>query len=484
MGGVELLGRAHTLYPDARRGLLQSAGDNAAMEPLLHATALGQVDFRIYRPWASPEEWLYPQVQEAISAWASVHLPRFERVSVIGEQWSQRSSELRDVLARNSVPYAFRDASSEEGRRLLEEHGLYGTRLPVVIVSGGAPVIDPDNAELADALGVRTRPDAEPYDLVVVGSGPAGLAAAVYGTSEGLRTVVIEQEALGGQAGTSSMIRNYLGFPRGVSGRELAARAYEQSYLFGAQFVFAHPAISLRARADERIVRLTNSSKAIGRAVVIATGVSYRRLGIPSLDSLLGRGVFYGAGAAEAAAMAGNAVYVVGAGNSAGQAALHLARFASQVTMLARGDSLAETMSDYLISEIGARPNIDVRLRTLTVGGRGNFRLEGLVLEDAVSGKREEVPAGAAFVLIGAEPRTEWLADGLIRDDSGYLVTGRDLSIGDWPLARPPLPFETCMPGVFAVGDVRSGSVKRVASAVGEGSVTIRHVHEYLSGLG
>ena len=483
MDGVAYLERAHARYPDAKRALLLTVGDVAAMEPLLRATALGQVDLAIYRPWVSPEEWLYPQVQEALSNWAKTHLPRFELVTVVGEQWSPRAHELRDLLTRNAVPFGFRDADSEEGRRLIAEFDLDRSRLPAVLFSGGRVLADPSKPELAAALGVRTRPDPEPYDLVVVGAGPAGLAAAVYGTSEGLRTVVVEQEALGGQAGTSSMIRNYLGFPRGLSGGELTQRAYEQAFLFGAQFVFAHAATGLTARGDERVVALAGGSEAVGRAVVVATGVAYRRLGIPALDRLLGAGVFYGAGAAEAAAMAGQAVFVVGAGNSAGQAALHLARFAARVTMLVRGDTLVESMSEYLITEIAARPNVEVRLRTRVIGGHGDQRLESLILEDGGTGNRQEVPAAAAFVLIGATPRTDWLAGALRRDTAGYVLTDRDLEAleaSDWPLPRPPLPLETSLPGVFAAGDVRAGAVKRVASAVGEGSVAIRHVHEYL----
>ena len=455
----------------------------SAREPLQRATALGQLDLSLLKGWVSPEEWLYPQVQEAISAWTKAHRPCLEIVKLVGEQWSPRCHELRDLLTRNTVPFGFYDADSDAGRRLLAERGLEAARLPVAVLFSGRALVDPTNPALAEALGVRTRPDPEPYDVVVVGAGPAGLAAAVYAESEGLRTVVIEPEALGGQAGTSALIRNYLGFPRGLSGGELTARAYEQAVLFGTEFVFMQRATGLTARGDHRVVTLADGSEAVARTVVIATGVAYRLLNVPALNRLLGAGVFYGAAAAEARAMAGQDVFVVGAGNSAGQAALHLARFAARVTLLVRGDSLAADMSDYLIDQIAATPRVAVRLQTRVVDGRGDDRLEALVLEETHTGRREEVAAAAVFVLIGAAPRTDWLAATLQRDARGYLLTGRDVALGERPLDRPPAPLETSLPGVFAVGDVRAGSVKRVASAVGEGSVAIRFVHEHLAGL-
>jgi thioredoxin reductase (NADPH) len=484
LDAVQLLRRAHALHPGAGRAVLVGMGDaagmGAAMEPVLRASALGQVDFSILKGWVSPEEWLYPQVQEALSAWAIAHRPRHEHVRLVGERWSPRCHELRDLLTRNGVPFGFYDADSGEGRRLVAEHGLEGARLPVAVLFDGRVLVEPDNRAMAEALGVETRPGPEPCDVAIVGAGPAGLAAAVYGASEGLRTVVIEPEALGGQAGTSSRIRNYLGFPRGVSGMELTARAYEQARLFGARFVFTQRATALALRGDERVVVLSEGVEAVARAVVIATGVSYRRLGIPGLDRLLGMGVFYGSAAAEARAMAGQHVAVVGAGNSAGQAALHLARFAARVTILARGESLAASMSDYLVRELAATARVEVRLGTRVVDGRGEDRLEAVVVEDARTGRREEVAAAAMFVLIGAEPRTEWLGDALERDGAGYVLTGRDVSPGRWALERAPMLLEASVPGIFAVGDVRHGSVKRVAAAVGEGSVAIGAVHQYL----
>jgi thioredoxin reductase (NADPH) len=319
------------------------------------------------------------------------------------------------------------------------------------------------------------------YDLAILGAGPAGLAAAVYGASEGLDTLVVEPQAIGGQAGTSSMIRNYLGFPRGVSGGELAFRAWEQALLFGAQFVFMQRATGIAVDGNEHAVTLTDACTVRARAVMIAAGVDYRRLGIPALERLVGVGVFYGAAGVEAPAMAGEAVYVVGGANSAGQAAQHLARYAARVTLLVRGESLEAGMSEYLITQIRATANIDVRLRTRVVDGRGDDRLEALILEDSATGQREEVAAAAVFVMIGAEPRTEWLRDVVRCDERGFILTGRDIPAQAWRLTRPPLPFETSMPGVFAVGDARYGSIKRVAGAVGEGSVAVGSIHQYLA---
>jgi thioredoxin reductase (NADPH) len=437
----------------------------------------------ILKGWASPEEWLYPDVQEALSRWSRANRPRHEVVRLVGEQWSQRSHELRDLLTRNAVQNGFVDVHSDEGRELLTEHGLNGSELPVAVLFDGRVLVDPSNVELAAALGGRTKPDTKPYDLVIVGAGPAGLAAAVYGASEGLRTVAFEPEALGGQAGTSSMIRNYLGFPRGLSGKQLTARAYEQARLLGAEFIFMLRATGLEVQGDQRVVHLSDGSEAIGSAVVIATGVSYRRLGIPSLDDLLGAGVFYGAAVTEARAVSGLRVYVIGAGNSAGQGAVHLARYAESVTMVCRGESLEESMSDYLIHEVERLPNIRTLFHTQVIGGRGVTRLTALELEDIQTGECRKVDASAVFVMIGAVPLTDWLANTLDRDEQGYVRTGEDIDRASWPLDRDPFLLETSLPGVFAVGDVRAGSVKRVASAVGDGSVAIRFVHEYLSGL-
>jgi len=402
---------------------------------------------------------------------------------IVGEQWAPRSHALRDLLTRSSVPSAFSPVDTDVGRQLLRDLGVDVGRLPAVIRHDGSVLHDPTFAEVAAAHGIQTRPSPEVYDLAILGAGPAGLAAAVYGASEGLRTLVIEPLAIGGQAGTSSLIRNYLGFPRGVSGGDLAHRVWEQALLFGTQFVFTQRAMGLQVHGHERVIALTDGSAAVARAVIVAVGVDYRRLGIPALERLVGVGVFYGAAQVEAPALAGEEVYVVGGANSAGQAALHLAKFAARVTLLVRGESLEAGMSDYLIQQIKATPNIEVRLRTRAVDGRGEDRLETLTLEDVGTGQREEVAAAALFVLIGAEPRTDWLRDVVQLDDRGFILTGRDIPQPAWPLERPPLPFETSMPGVFAVGDVRHGSVKRVAGAVGEGSVAVGSVHQYLAEL-
>jgi thioredoxin reductase (NADPH) len=487
MDGIAFLERTRVLHPSASRALLVAMDRRGTriplgeLEQLQRATALGRIDFWVVKGWESPEELLYPHVQEALSAWTRANRPHHEVLRVVGEQWSPRSHALREALTRNTVPFRFYPIDSDEGRRLLGASGVDMERLPAVILRDGSVLHDPTMVEIAEALGVHTRPSAEVYDLAIVGAGPAGLSAAVYGASEGLRTVVVEPKAIGGQAGTSSMIRNYLGFPRGVSGSELTFRAWEQALLFGTQFVFTQHATGLSERGSERVISLSDGSDVVARAVIVAAGVDYRRLGIPSLDRLVGVGVFYGAAGAEAPAMAGEEVYVVGGANSAGQAALHLAKFASRVTLLVRGNSLEQSMSTYLITQVRDTPNIEVRLRTQVVDGHGADRLESLTLEEVGTGRRDEVPAVAVFVLIGAGPRTEWLRDAVRCDDGGFVLTGVDVPAAEWPLERPPLPFETSLPGVFAVGDVRYGSVKRVASSVGEGSVAVGSVHQYFA---
>ncbi len=486
INGIEFLARTRATHPSTKRALLSTFNDHAAAAPIHRAMALGQVDFTVYWPWMAPEEALYPHLSEALASWWRSHRPRFERVQIVGEQWEARSHELRDLGTRNGVPYGFYPADSPAGLALLREHGLDGSSLPVVIVDG-QPLVDPSIIDIANTLGATTRAPSDICDVAIIGAGPAGLAAAVYAASEGLRTVVIEPVALGGQAGTSSMIRNYLGFPRGISGEEITSRAHEQALHFGAEVVHTHAAVGLRAEGPFRIVTLSDGSELRARTVVLATGVSYRRLDVSSLERLIGAGVYYGAATTEARALAGENVYVVGAGNSAGQAALHLAAHARQVTMVVRGETLTRTMSTYLIRQIEEAPNIDVRLEARVVDGIGDYRLEGLVLEDA-RGKRSEVDARALFVLIGARPRTDWLDGTLHRDASGYILTCRDLAqayepmAAEWPLLRSPFALETSMPGVFGVGDVRHRSVKRVASAAGEGAISIFSIHEYLAG--
>ena len=486
--GTELLARVRQLHPAARRVLLITWGDQTIAEPILRATVLGDIDAYVVKPGTPPDEHFHRFVTEQLDEWGRSNLPGLETVRVVGEEWAPRSHELRELLGRNGIPFGFYPADSPEGQRLLQEAGAARKALPAVALFDGRILADPSNAEVAEALGVQTKPGGS-YDVTVIGAGPAGLAAAVYGASEGLSTLVLEPEAIGGQAGTSSLIRNYLGFPTGVSGGDLAVRAYTQAWNFGAEYVYGNPATGLRPEGSELVVTVADGSEVRSRAVVIATGMAYRRLGIPALDALTGAGVFYGAAASEARAMKDSEVFVVGGANSAGQAAVHLARYAAHVTVLVRGRSLADSMSEYLIRAIESAPNIAVRYGVAVTGGTGQSRLEGLTLTDLESGAAETVNAVALFVLIGAEPRTQWLPDAVRRDQSGFVVTGTDLLQGgqpdeQWPLRRLPMFLESSLPGVFAVGDVRHGSVKRVAAAVGEGSIAIRLVHDHLRGNG
>jgi thioredoxin reductase (NADPH) len=485
--GTALLARVREFDGAAKRLLLTDREFGPPQESILQAIALGHIDAYTGKPAIVPDEEFHLAVTELLAQWARSNLLRPEVMRVVGEEWSARSHEVRDLLTRNVVPFGFYPADAKPGQALLQQVGATAATLPVIIMFDGRVLVNPSNTQVAEAIGVRTRPPDKLSDVAVIGAGPAGLAAAVYAASEGLSTVLLEPEAIGGQAGTSSHIRNYLGFPTGVSGEELAVRAYTQAWNFGADYVYGNPATGLRARGSERVVEIAGGHEVRSRAVVIATGVSYRRLGIRSLEALTGVGVFYGAATSEATAMKDRQVFVVGGANSAGQAAVHLARYAAKVTMLIRGRSLADSMSDYLIKEITGTPNIAVRLGTVVTGGAGTSFLESLTIHDQVSGLTETVPAAALFVLIGAEPRTQWLPADVSRDQWGFVLTGTDLRTGGhrggaWSLQRPPMLLESSVPGVFAVGDVRSGSVKRVAAAVGEGSVAIRLIHDYLRG--
>jgi len=480
MTGTQLLARVREYFPTARRALLIYWRDRSKAAPFLEAAARGWVDFYLAKPGWSPDEQFHRVVTGSLEEWWRERGVRGEAVTVIGDDPSARVHEIRDVLARNSVPFGFYPSDSQEGRAALQRLGVSEPAGPVLSLYAGVVLVDPTNAEVAEALGLDVRPPRRTYDVVIVGAGPAGLAAAVYGASEGLRTALLEREAFGGQAGTSSRIRNYLGFPGGVSGVELAQRAYQQAWVFGTDNVYGNPATSLAKDRDLLVVGLEDGSEIRSRAVVIATGVSYRRLGVPELEALVGAGVFYGAGTIEAQAVAGKPAFVVGGGNSAGQAALHLAKYAQQVTILVRSPSLAASMSDYLIRQIEAAPNVDVRYRCEVAGGEGSRHLEQLLLRNRDSGETELMPAAGLFVLIGAQPLTGWLPEAIRRDQWGFVLTGADTG-EHWPLQRAAFLLETTTPGVFAAGDVRHGSVKRVASAVGDGSIAIRLIHDYLA---
>jgi thioredoxin reductase (NADPH) len=482
--GEEFLARTKTLFPDAKRALLVNFGawgERETADAMLRAMARGRMDYYVLKPWRRADEFFHRTVTEFLHEWQRASSASPQEVTVICERRSPRSHELRELLVRNGVPHVMHDPDSMAGQRMLAEAGLEGANDPVVLLLGGGVLVNPTNAELADAYGVSTSLEGRSsFDVAVVGAGPAGLAAAVYASSEGLDTLVVERESIGGQAGSSSLIRNYLGFARGVSGAELAQRAYQQAWIFGTRFLHTREVTALRPSGGRHVITLSDGSEASAAAVVLATGISYRRLGIPKLEALVGTSVFYGASVSEGRAHFGQDVYVVGGGNSAGQAAVHLSRYAGRVTILIRRASLIETMSSYLIKEIETAKNIEVRPYAEVTGCSGDGALESITLRDCVTGRTETVPAAALFILIGAQPHTSWLPAAIQRDKWGYVLSGSDLPTASWPLARPPLMFETSLPGVFAVGDARDGSTKRVASAVGEGSVVIEQVHQLL----
>jgi thioredoxin reductase (NADPH) len=470
MTGGQLLDQARHLHPHAKRGLLMawdSVGDRAR----------GWIDHYVLRPSESSDEVFHQAISSLLLEWAKARRASPHTIHVVGDSWSGRAYELRHLLGRCAFPHSFCLADSSGGRTLVAQAGE-GAKLPIVAFPDGTLLSDPSNADLASAAGSPVNPERMRFDLVIVGAGPAGLSAAVYGASEGFSTLVVDEGGLGGQATSSPLIRNYLGFPRGVSGRRLALQAYEPAWVFGANFAFMQRVTDLRRQPDGIFVTLSGSGRLRTRAVLLATGVSYRRLGIPEIEALNGAGVFYGGPASEAPAAVGQDVYVLGGANSAGQAALHLARYARRVTLLVRAQSLGAGMSHYLVRQVKATPNLRVRLGTEIVGGGGDGWLEHLVLADRLQGGEETVDADALFLMIGGHPHTEWLPPGVERDDQGFVLTGTDLR-GDhtWPLARSPLLLETSLPGILAAGDVRHGSVKRVASAVGEGSVAVQLLH-------
>jgi thioredoxin reductase (NADPH) len=482
MNGIEFLEQALDVYPGARRVLLTAYADtNAAID----AINVVDLDHYLLKPWDPPEEKLYPVLDDLLRAWrTSDHRP-VPSTKVVGHRWSARSSHVREFLARNQVPYRWYSSDEPEGRRLLAAAGEDGMRLPVVITPDGTPLIEPEAVDLAAQVGLATTPTADFYDLVVIGGGPAGLGAAVYGASEGLRTVLVERSATGGQAGQSSRIENYLGFPDGVSGAQLTDRARRQAAKFGAEILTAREVTALEVNGAARIVRFSDGSAVAAHSVILATGVSYRQLSAPGCEDLTGCGVFYGSALTEAPSCQGQDVYVVGGANSAGQAAMYLSRGAKSVTLLVRGESLAASMSHYLIQQIEESPNIQVRARTVVEEAHGDGRLERLTLRDVDTGETDQVDAQWVFVFIGAAPLTDWLDGTVLRDERGFILAGPDLTADGrppegWELDRPPYHLETNVPGVFVAGDARSESAKRVASAVGEGAMAVMLVHRYL----
>jgi thioredoxin reductase (NADPH) len=483
MPGLQFLAHAHELHPSAKRVLLVER-DYSARSPVIQAMTLGQADYYLSKPWMLEPD-LYRGVSEVLVEWARDQEAAFDLFHVIGGLTDRGTNELRELLIRFNVPFRFTAAHSQPGRRLLRDNDLDPARLPVMIRHDGYTMVEPTPAQIVEAVGGTTHSGISQCDVAIVGAGPAGLAAAVYAASEGLQTVVLEETVSGGQAGSSPMIRNYPGFALGISGHDLTRRACEQAWIFGAHMVFSQPIAGLSCRGRDRVVHLADGSDITARAVIVATGIAWRSLGVPRVEALVGAGVFYGAAGSETTAMAGRDVFVVGAGNSAGQAALHLARNARHVTLVVRRDNLPHSMSDYLIKEIEATPVITVRLETEVIEAHGGDRLDGLTLRDKRTGRAERVPADALFVLIGGEPCTQWLPKAA-QLEGGYILTGRDidrdgLHPSRWPLDRAPLPLETSVPGVFAVGDVRYRSIKRVASAVGDGATAVRIAHEYLA---
>ncbi|MFC0629003.1 FAD-dependent oxidoreductase [Kribbella deserti] len=483
LSGIEFLEQAMDLFPRARRVLLTAYADTDAA---IQAINVVDLDHYLLKPWDPPEEKLYPVVDSLLEAWLAAPERPADEVRVIGHRWSAASYTARDFLARNAVPYRwYRVDDDDEGCRLLAAAGVDGSDLPVVICPDGTVLVSPSESELAANVGLTTNPAEEFYDLVVIGGGPAGLGAAVYGASEGLRTVLVEQLATGGQAGQSSRIENYLGFPDGVSGAQLTDRARRQAVRFGAELLTARQVVELESVGSARRVKFSDGSELSAHAVILATGVAYRTLDVPGLGELAGRGVFYGAGSTEAPNCAGQDVYIVGGANSAGQAAVHFSRHARRVHLLVRGPGLEATMSSYLIAQIREIPGIEVHTCTEVVGGKGGDHLERLSLFNSATGETREVNAEWLFVFIGAAPRTDWLPNDLHRDARGFVLTGPDLRgrPAGWSLDREPYHLETSLPGVFAAGDVRAESVKRVASAVGDGAMAVTLVHRYLEML-
>ena len=487
MTGVEFLQEGMQIFPDAKRALLTAYADTSAA---ITAINEANINYFFMKPWDPPAERLYPQLDDLLDDWKASYRPAFEGIRVLGTRWSPKSYELRDFLARNHVPYQWIDvelsAHDPETKRLLDVLGPEAANLPIVLFPDGTKLFESVPADVAQKVGLRTRAQTDFYDLAIIGGGPAGLAAAVYGASEGLKTVMVEREAPGGQAGMSSRIENYLGFPTGLSGGDLARRAVYQAQRFGVEILSPQEAVSVRTEGSYRMIKLADGSEFSCHALMVATGVQWRRLDAPGVDRLQGAGVYYGGGATEALSCKGEMVYVVGGANSAGQAAMNFAKYADRVVILVRGEGLAATMSQYLIDQIKRTNNIQIWSHASVAEVHGDSRLEEISVLCSDTNRVERVPASSIFIFIGALPRTDWLAGLVERDDRGFILTGPDL-IRDgerpkgWALDRDPFLLETNVPGIFAVGDVRHGSVKRVASGVGEGSVAVQFIHQYLS---
>ena len=494
MSGVDFLEEAVELFPDAKRVLLTAYADTDAA---IRAINKARIDYYLLKPWDPPEQNLYPVLNDLLDDWQADYRPSFEGPRIIGHRWSPETHELKDFLARNQVPYKWLDVETNpEATELLGQlepergkmgKGEDGQPLPTVVFADGSHMVRPTPMQIAERIGLRTQAEKPFYDLIIVGGGPAGLAAGVYGASEGLRTLMIEREAPGGQAGTSSRIENYLGFPSGLSGGELARRAVTQARRFGTEILTPQEATGVRVEGPYRFITLSDGSELNCHALLISTGVSYRKLEVPGVKELTGAGVYYGAAMTEAFACKDENVFIVGAGNSAGQAALFLARYAREATLLVRGDDLGKNMSQYLVDQIGETPNIQVRLRTEVVEAHGNGNLEAISTMDCNTGNVEREQASALFIFIGAAPRTDWAGDVVERDQRGFIFTGPDVMRNgrprSWTLERDPFLLEASVPGIFVAGDVRHGSVKRVASGVGEGAIAVSFMHQYLAEL-
>ncbi len=487
MDGVQFLQEAMRMYPDAKRALLTAYADTTAAISAINDAG---INYFFLKPWDPPTERLYPQLDDMLDDWQASHKPSFDGIRVLGTRWSPRSYELRDFLARNHVPYQWIDVelsvNDPETRRLLDVLGPEATSLPVVLFPDGTKLLESLPSQVAQKVGLRTRAQTDFYDLAIVGGGPAGLAAAVYGASEGLHTVIIEREAPGGQAGMSSRIENYLGFPTGLSGGDLARRAVVQASRFGVEILSPQEVTAVRTEGPYRILKMADGNELSCHALMIASGVQWRRLDAPGVDRLQGAGIYYGGGATEALSCKNEIIYVVGGANSAGQAAMNFAKYAERVVILVRGSSLSSTMSKYLIDQIQQTQNIQLWTHASIAEVHGDSHVEEISVLCSDTSKIERVPANSVFVFIGALPQTDWLGDMVERDERGFILTGPDLiRAGNrpkgWSLDRDPFLLETNVPGVFAVGDVRHGSVKRVASGVGEGSVAVQFIHQYLS---